>query len=166
MTGRNFGRERAHRQAVEDRRELPGLIAPVLRDPSASPRAPALSKEELRAQGTAAVAAWVANHGTPPAGRKTDRKNPRARPTLKEPVLVARWSKNRRGHTISLRFATLETVNVIDLRTFLPDGEGHLTPGRGFCASISHLPRLAKELAAAVQRAVELGLIDAAEAAP
>jgi len=141
--------------------DLPNMMLPLLPHQQ---RAQQPSKEELRAQGAAAVATWVANHGKPPAGRKTDRKNPHPRPTLSEPVVVARWSKNRSGQAITLRLATLEGTSVVDLRTFVPDGEGRLAPGRGFCAAVSHLPRLVKEFTKATQRAIELGLIEAEDA--
>jgi hypothetical protein len=161
MTGRNFSRardlERVRRQGAQDARDLPNLIAAVL--PPAQ-RAPQPSKQQLRDEAAAAVAAWVTKHGTPQPGRKTDRKNPRQRPTLSEPVVVARWSKNRAGHAITLRLATLEGANVVDLRTFVPDGEGRLAPGRGFCAAVSHLPRLVKEFTKAAERAIELGWLD------
>lgn len=138
--------------------DLPGMMLPLL---PPRQKIPQPSKAELRAQGAAAVAAWIANHRKPPPGRKTNRKNPHQRPSLSEPVMVARWSKNRAGHAVTLRLATLNGTSVIDLRTFVPDGEGRLTPGRGFCASVSHLPRLAKEFTKAVQHAIELGLIEA-----
>ncbi|MDI1347115.1 MAG: hypothetical protein PSV22_23945 [Pseudolabrys sp.] len=81
--------------------------------------------------------------------------------TLDAPLILARWSKNRSGAAITITLKTYEGANIFDLRTFMSD-RGVLKPAKGFACMVSHLPRLAKEIAKAVETAIELGLIDGA----
>jgi hypothetical protein len=86
------------------------------------------------------------------------------RPTLSKPLNIDRWWRNRRGETILLRLSTYEGHNLIDLRTWFTDTGGTLQPGKGFCCSIKHLPRIAAAFAKAAAKARELGLIGDDEA--
>jgi Transcriptional Coactivator p15 (PC4) len=81
------------------------------------------------------------------------------RTTLREPVDVDKWWKNRRGDVIRVRLSTFEDRNLVDLRTWFTAADGTLAPGKGFSSSIKHLPRLAEAFAKAAAKARELGLI-------
>ena len=78
---------------------------------------------------------------------------------LSEPIDVATWWKNRRKEAVRVRLTEYEGHTLIDVRTWYGE-EGKLKPGKGFCASIKHLPRLTAELAKALAKARELGLVD------
>jgi hypothetical protein len=78
--------------------------------------------------------------------------------TIPEPIIVAEWWKNRRKEAIRVRLSEYEGRALIDVRTWYGD-EGKLKPGKGFAASIKHLPRLAAEITRALAKARELGLI-------
>jgi hypothetical protein len=78
---------------------------------------------------------------------------------LHEPVVVSEWWKNRSGESIRVRLSTYEGRDLIDVRTFYTAQDGVLKPGKGFCAEIKHLPKLAKALADASEKARELGLL-------
>jgi Transcriptional Coactivator p15 (PC4) len=79
---------------------------------------------------------------------------------LKEPVIIGEWWKNRRKEAIRVWLSTYENVPLIDVRTWFHGSDGTLRPGKGFCASIRHLPRLAAEITKALAKASELGLVD------
>jgi Transcriptional Coactivator p15 (PC4) len=79
---------------------------------------------------------------------------------LSEPVVVAEWWRDRSGRSIRVRLSSYEGYNLIDIRTFYSDADGKLKPGKGFCASFKHLPRLAAELDKALAKARELGLVE------
>jgi hypothetical protein len=79
--------------------------------------------------------------------------------SLHEPVVVSEWWKNRSGESIRVRLSTYEGRDLIDVHTFYTSQEGVLKPGKGFCAEIKHLPKLAKALADAGDKARELGLL-------
>jgi hypothetical protein len=98
--------------------------------------------------------------------RKTDRTRSSARPTLREPVIVAEWWKNRSGVAIRIRLSTYEGHNLVDVRSWFTGDDGKLKPGKGFAASIKHLPRLAAEITKALRKAAELGLVDAEAGTP
>jgi Transcriptional Coactivator p15 (PC4) len=78
---------------------------------------------------------------------------------LQEPVVVSEWWKNRSGESIRVRLSTYEGRDLIDVRTFYTAQDGILKPGKGFCAEIKHLPKLAKALADAYEKAHDLGLL-------
>ena len=78
---------------------------------------------------------------------------------LQEPVVVSEWWKNRSGESIRVRLSTYEGRNLIDVRTFYTAQDGVLRPSKGFCAEIKHLPKLAKALADAGDKARKLGLL-------
>ena len=80
--------------------------------------------------------------------------------SLTQPLTVAEWWKNRRGESIRISLSTYEGRNLIDLRSWYTGDDGKLKPGKGFAATVEHLPRLAAEIAKAEAKARELGLID------
>jgi hypothetical protein len=82
------------------------------------------------------------------------------RTTLSEPITIAQWWRNSRGEAVRVRLSTWEGHNLIDVRTWVTD-DGKLVPGKGFVASVRHLPRLAAALVKAVAKATEPGLISA-----
>jgi Transcriptional Coactivator p15 (PC4) len=79
--------------------------------------------------------------------------------TLTEPLVIAEWWKNRRHESIRVRLSSYEGRALIDVRTWYGE-DGKLKPGKGFAATVKHLPRLATEIAKALAKARELGLID------
>jgi transcriptional coactivator p15 (PC4) len=95
----------------------------------------------------------------------TKRQRARQRPHLAEPVVVAEWWRDRSGHAVRVSLSTFNGHNLVDVRTWWTK-DGKLKPGRGFAANVRHLPKLATALAKATRKAVELGLIDIAEAEP
>ena len=80
--------------------------------------------------------------------------------TITEPITIAEWWKNRRKEAIRVRLSSYEGHPLIDVRTWHSASDGTLKPGKGFSASIRHLPRLATEIGRALNRARELGLIE------
>lgn len=96
--------------------------------------------------------------------RKTARRQKPRQSVLLEPVVVAEWWKNRRGEAIRVRLSTYEGHDLVDVRSWFTGDDGKLKPGKGFAASIKHLPRLAAEIHKAVEKARELGLLDGGEA--
>ena len=79
-------------------------------------------------------------------------------PALVEPIIIAQWWRNRRGEAVRVQLSTFEGHNLIDIRAW-HSADGKLVPGKGFAASVKHLPRLAAALVKAVTKATELGLI-------
>jgi len=78
---------------------------------------------------------------------------------LTEPIVIAEWWKNRRKESIRVCLSEYEGHSLIDVRTWY-QAEGKLKPGKGFCASIKHLPRLAAEITKALAKARDVGLVD------
>jgi hypothetical protein len=77
---------------------------------------------------------------------------------LSEPITVSQWWRNRRGEAVRVRLSTWEGHNLIDIRIWR-SSDGKLVPGKGFAASVWHLPPLTAALVKAVAKATELGLI-------
>jgi hypothetical protein len=108
--------------------------------------------------------------GRPEPSRSQDRGDPRDTPAqakpatyrpeaLAEPVIVAKWWKNRRGEAILVRLSHYEGHNLVDVRNWYSGDDGKLKPGKGFAATVKHLPELAKAIQKAEVKARELGLI-------
>ncbi len=83
------------------------------------------------------------------------------RAIIPEPITIGEWWKNRRKELIRVRLSEYEGRALIDVRTWYGGDDGRLKPGKGFAATIKHLPRLAHEITKALAKARELGLIDA-----
>lgn len=75
------------------------------------------------------------------------------------PIVVSQWPRNSRD-TIRVKLDTYQGRNTIDVRSWYPDAEGKLKPGKGFTVSVAHLPALAKGFAEALRLANTLGLLE------
>ena len=83
-----------------------------------------------------------------------------ARPTLPEPVEIAKFWKNRRHDAIVVSLKTYEGCNLVDIRTHaMKDGRLVPTP-KGSAMLVRLLPDLAKAINRAMAEARALGLID------
>jgi hypothetical protein len=88
------------------------------------------------------------------------------RPTLDEPVTVAKFFKNRRHDVVAVTLSTFNGRNVVDVRQFFQNQQGQDRPtAKGVAMDVRKLPDLAKAINKAVERARELGLIDESEKA-
>lgn len=85
---------------------------------------------------------------------------------LPVPIEIARFWKNRRGEAAILQLKSFEGRNVLDLRAWRTAADGTLRPGKGFCCSVKHLPKLAGAFAKALDEARNIGLLDDDEATP
>ena len=95
----------------------------------------------------------------PSRHRKSGRTAAPVVAAISEPVVVAEWKKNRGGESVKVQIKPFESAVLIDVRTWYGE-DGYRKPGKGFAATIKHLPALAKALASACASARELGLID------
>jgi hypothetical protein len=83
----------------------------------------------------------------------------RSRPTLAEPVTVARFWKNRQHDAIVTELSTFEGRNVVDVRQYVMS-HGRLVPTpKGISVVVLRLPDLAKAINRALKQARELGLL-------
>jgi hypothetical protein len=80
--------------------------------------------------------------------------------TLDEPVVIARWWKNRGGEEIRVRLSTYKNYNLIDCRTWYTGDDGKMRPGKGFACTVKHLPKLVEVFTSALRKADELGMIE------
>lgn len=92
-------------------------------------------------------------------GRKTDRTAAPRAPALAEAVVISEWRKNRGGESVKVQIKPFENAVLIDIRTWYGE-DGYRKPGKGFAATIKHLPALAKAMTAACASARDLGLLD------
>jgi hypothetical protein len=90
-----------------------------------------------------------------------------SKPSLSEPIEVAKFWKNRKGEAIIVRLSSYEGHILIDQRSWFTAQDGTLKPGKGLACALRHLPELAAALNKAVNEARARGLLDeAAEAQP
>jgi hypothetical protein len=84
------------------------------------------------------------------------------RPTLAEPVEVAKFWKNRwRRDAIVVSLSPYEGRNLISVRTHTTSQDGKMLPTvKGVAMAVARLPELAKAINKALAKAKELGLID------
>lgn len=90
-----------------------------------------------------------------------------ARPALPEPVIVARfWKNRRRAESVHVTLSEYEGHVLINVRIYCTgaDGIDRPTP-KGIAMAVGKLPTLAKALATAETKARELGLLDAQDGA-
>ena len=81
------------------------------------------------------------------------------RPTLPEPVEIAKFWKNRRHDAVVVSLSTYEGRNIVDVRTHTMN-QGRLVPTtKGVAIVVLRLPELAKAITKALAKAQELGLI-------
>jgi hypothetical protein len=82
------------------------------------------------------------------------------RPTLDEPVEVAKFFKNRRKDVIVVSLSTFEGKNLVDVRQHFHNEKGQMRPtGKGVAMVVLRLPELAAAVNKALAKATELGLI-------
>jgi hypothetical protein len=81
------------------------------------------------------------------------------RPTLTEPLEIAKFWKNRRHDAIVVSLSTYEGKNIVDVRMHAMK-QGRLVPTpKGVAIVVLRLPDLAKAINKALKQAKELGLI-------
>jgi hypothetical protein len=92
--------------------------------------------------------------------RKTDRRAAQ-KPALAEPVVIAKFWRNRQGEAVIVQLREYEVRIILDARVNFTDREGRLRPSKkGLSVSVRRLPELCRALAKAEQKARELGLLD------
>jgi hypothetical protein len=83
------------------------------------------------------------------------------KPTLDEPIVVAKFWKNRQHDAIVTTLSTYEGRNLVDIRMHRMDQAGHLVPTqKGVALVVLRLPELVAAVNKALEKAKELGLID------
>lgn len=77
------------------------------------------------------------------------------------PVVIAEWPRNHR-EVVRVTLDRYNERHLIAVRSWFRDEAGELRPSRsGITLSVKHLPGLAAGLASALERARQLGLIEA-----
>lgn len=76
------------------------------------------------------------------------------------PIVVSEFPKNGRGEVIRVTLDEYRKSKIVDCRTWWPDAEGVMRPGKGLTVSVTHVTQLATALAEAERRAGELGLLN------
>jgi hypothetical protein len=82
------------------------------------------------------------------------------KPSLSEPVEIAKFWKNRKGEAIVVHLSTYQGHDLVDLRTWYTAADGALKPGKGIACGIRHLPELAAAVNKALIEAQARGLLD------
>jgi hypothetical protein len=83
------------------------------------------------------------------------------RPTLDEPIEVAKFFKNRRKDVIVVSLSTFEGRNLVDVRQHFTNEQGQMRPtSKGVALVVLRLPELAAAVNKALAKAQELGLLD------
>ena len=86
---------------------------------------------------------------------------PARRPTLDEPVEVAKFWKNRKGEAIVITLKEYEGTVIFDARTNFTTKDGKFQPtSKGLSIVVARLPELAAGVQKALAQAKELGLIN------
>jgi hypothetical protein len=97
-----------------------------------------------------------APEATPAAEPTTRRRTPQ----IAEPKIIDRWWKNRAHDAVYVRLAPFKEHTLIDIRVWVTSPTDGITrPGKGFCCTAKHLPRLHAALGKAMAEARALGLI-------
>jgi hypothetical protein len=91
--------------------------------------------------------------------RNSDRTHEPRRAALDDAITIVEWKKNRRGESIKVQIKPFEDAVLLDLRTWYGK-DGYRKPGKGFAATVSHLPAPAAAFRKAGDKARELGLLD------
>lgn len=86
-----------------------------------------------------------------------------SRPTLAEPVEIAKWWKNRRrNESVHVTLSPYEGHSLINVRVYATGTDGIDRPtSKGIAMAVDKLPALVKAVTAALAKARELGLIPA-----
>jgi hypothetical protein len=83
------------------------------------------------------------------------------RPTLEEPVEVAKFFKNRRKDVIVVSLSTFEGRNIVDVRQHFHNDKGQMRPtSKGVAMVVLRLPELAAAINKALTEARARGLLD------
>jgi hypothetical protein len=83
------------------------------------------------------------------------------RPTLPEPIEIAKFFKNRRKDVIVVSLSTYEGRNLVDVRQHFHNEKGQMRPtSKGVAMVVLRLPDLAKAVTKALAEAKKLGLLD------
>ena len=83
------------------------------------------------------------------------------KPTLDEPVVIAKFWKNRQHDAIITSLSTFEGRNLVDVRMHHMNKAGCLVPTpKGVSLVVLRLPELAAAVNSALAKARELGLLD------
>jgi Transcriptional Coactivator p15 (PC4) len=82
------------------------------------------------------------------------------RPTLPEPIEIARFWKNRKHDAVVVTLSTYEGRNIVDVRQSFMTKDGKLQPTqKGVAMVVLRLPDLAKAINKALEQAKALGLL-------
>jgi hypothetical protein len=111
----------------------------------------------------------ISGHATPPAAfahhvAATAPRPTATRPTLPEPIVIARWWRNRAGQAVVVRLGDYHGRPMVDLRIWFTADDGVLKPTtKGLSLHVRHLPQLLSAISKALAKARELGLLDEEE---
>jgi hypothetical protein len=85
-----------------------------------------------------------------------------ARPTIPEPIVVAKfWRTRHRNEIVQIELSTYEGHNLISVRVFRTGADGIDRPTtKGLALSVGKLKELSRALIKAEAMALELNLID------
>jgi hypothetical protein len=84
-----------------------------------------------------------------------------ARPTIPEPIEIAKFWKNRRHDAVVTTLSTYEGRNIVDVRQHEMSTDGRLLrTKKGVAMVVLRLPELAAAINKALAKAKELGLLD------
>jgi Transcriptional Coactivator p15 (PC4) len=84
-----------------------------------------------------------------------------ARPTLPEPVEVAKFWKNRKGDAVIVTLKEYGGKIIVDVRSNFTTKDGKFHPtSKGLALVVLRLPELAAAVNKALAKAKELGLLD------
>jgi hypothetical protein len=79
---------------------------------------------------------------------------------LAEPVIVARFWRNRKGEAVVVQLRQFEGRAIADARVYFTTKDGKLQPTKkGLCVVVARLPDLPAALNKALARATDLGLL-------
>lgn len=83
---------------------------------------------------------------------------PSPRPAF--PLVIAEWDRNSR-EVVRVALDQYQGRHTINVRVWFRADDGDLRPGKsGMTLSVKHLPAMADALGKALERAIELGLIE------
>lgn len=88
-------------------------------------------------------------------------------PKLEEPIIIAKFWRNRSGEAVIVRLKEFEGRPLIDLRVHVTNSTGQLQPTeKGISCNVRVLPDLAAGVVKALKRAREEGLLPAPKRKP
>jgi Transcriptional Coactivator p15 (PC4) len=88
-------------------------------------------------------------------------QQPASRPSLREPIEIGKFFKNRAGDIIAVQLKEYEGVPFVDVRQFFTGDDGVTRPTKkGVTVVVRKLPELAAAINKALERARAIGLLD------